>query len=111
MRSATIQPIDRPIADPRAFRLTIILIAAGIASDVCKSNPDVDAGGAHAFIHYSSKLAKVSFETVGYLGGCFVIGALVAPGVARLQHLARHAGAGLGHKQTECGIGPHRDAL
>ena len=65
------------------------------------SGGGVDAGGLHVVADIGLELLEVALEALGELARRLVIGLLVGPGVARVEHVGRHIGAGLGHVEAE----------
>src|SRR5262249_27899815 len=54
------------------------------------------------------ELGEVGREAPGQPAGGLVIGLLVGPGAARVEHFVRYLGAGLGYEHPEIGVLAHR---
>src|SRR5271169_2916142 len=68
----------------------------------------VDRGLLDLTAYEGLEFGEVRRETPGQLARGLVIGLLVGPGAARVEHLARDLGAALGHHKPEIGVLAHR---
>src|ERR1700726_458034 len=70
-------------------------------ADLRASGGGVDAGGLHLVADIALEFLKIVLEALGQVARGLVIGGLVGPGVAGIEHVGGNVAASLGHIEAE----------